>query len=46
MQLSRKCCCRLSLMPTSLMIIRDDNNSYDVEPVPDGDPCSGHNLFQ
>ena len=34
-------------MPTSLMIVLDDNNnSDDVEPVPDDDPCSGHNLFQ
>jgi hypothetical protein len=24
----RKCCCRLSLMPTILMISLDDNNSY------------------
>ena len=31
-------------MPTSLMIVLDDNNSYAYSP--DGDPCSGHNMMQ
>jgi hypothetical protein len=28
----QRCCCRLSLMPTSLLLVPDDNNSY-VEPT-------------